>query len=126
MSALIVGAGPGLSASLARKLSARGVKVALAARSVDKLAPLVAETGAKAYQVAAHSRITLQLSRAECLTDFSPLVLQCDASDPASVDALFTAVDKVGLVSTRSRDAAAIPRDCTPVAPLHRLPWTRE
>jgi short-subunit dehydrogenase len=42
--ALIVGAGPGISASLARQLSARGVKVALAARSVDKLKGVANDT----------------------------------------------------------------------------------
>jgi NAD(P)-dependent dehydrogenase (short-subunit alcohol dehydrogenase family) len=48
-SALIVGAGAGLSASLARLLAKNGVKVALAARSIDDLEPLTRETGAKAY-----------------------------------------------------------------------------
>jgi len=48
-SALIVGAGPGLSASLARKLSAEGYAVALAARNTDKLAALAAETGAQCH-----------------------------------------------------------------------------
>ena len=47
--ALIVGAGSGVSASLARLLAARGLKVALAARNVDKLAALAAETGAKTF-----------------------------------------------------------------------------
>jgi NAD(P)-dependent dehydrogenase (short-subunit alcohol dehydrogenase family) len=47
--ALIVGAGPGISASLARQLSARGVKVAFAARSVDKLKGLANDTGAKVF-----------------------------------------------------------------------------
>ena len=47
--ALIVGAGPGLSASLARRLANENVKVALAARDIGKLSGLVAETGAKAY-----------------------------------------------------------------------------
>ncbi|POR49187.1 SDR family NAD(P)-dependent oxidoreductase [Bosea psychrotolerans] len=47
--ALIVGAGPGISASLARKLSANGVQVALAARHVEKLAALAAETGASVF-----------------------------------------------------------------------------
>lgn len=47
--ALIVGAGPGLSASLARRFSSAGVSVALAARNADKLSGLVAETGARAY-----------------------------------------------------------------------------
>ncbi|WP_044561749.1 SDR family NAD(P)-dependent oxidoreductase [Azospirillum sp. B4] len=47
--ALIVGAGKGISASLARLLTTGGYRVALAARNTDKLAALVAETGAKAY-----------------------------------------------------------------------------
>jgi NAD(P)-dependent dehydrogenase (short-subunit alcohol dehydrogenase family) len=48
-SALIVGVGPGISASLARHLSALGVKVGLAARDTAKLTALVAETGASAF-----------------------------------------------------------------------------
>lgn len=64
--ALIVGAGAGLSASLARRFAAEDIQVAIAARNTDKLAGLVEETGAKAYG--------------------------CDASDPASVAGLFTAV----------------------------------
>ncbi len=53
--ALIVGAGAGISAALARRLSALGVKVALAARDTGKLAPLVAEIGASAFEAdAAH------------------------------------------------------------------------
>jgi NAD(P)-dependent dehydrogenase (short-subunit alcohol dehydrogenase family) len=47
--ALIVGTGSGLSASLARLLAKNGLQVALAARAVDKLAALTAETGARAY-----------------------------------------------------------------------------
>jgi NAD(P)-dependent dehydrogenase (short-subunit alcohol dehydrogenase family) len=47
--ALIVGAGSGISASLARRLSARGLQVGLAARDITKLAPLVDETGAAAF-----------------------------------------------------------------------------
>lgn len=70
--ALIVGAGPGLSASFARLLARRGHAVALAARDVGKLAPLASETGA-----ALHA---------------------CDASDPAAVAALFDAVGSPGLV----------------------------
>ena len=66
--ALIVGAGRGLSASLARLFAAEGMQVALAARNTDKLAGLATETGAKAYA--------------------------CDAADPASVDALFESVTK--------------------------------
>lgn len=64
--ALIVGAGRGLSASLARLFAAEGMQVALAARNPGKLAGIAAETGAKAYT--------------------------CDAADPASVDALFSSV----------------------------------
>ena len=65
--ALIVGAGRGLSASLARSCAKRGMKVAVAARNTGKLATLVAETGAKAYA--------------------------CDASQPPAVQALFRAVE---------------------------------
>lgn len=45
-SALIVGTGPGLSASLARLFAAKGLAVAIAARQTDKLAALAKETGA--------------------------------------------------------------------------------
>jgi len=65
--ALIVGAGKGLSASLARACAKRGMRVALAARNTAKLAELATETGAKTYA--------------------------CDASDPAAVRALYAAVD---------------------------------
>jgi NAD(P)-dependent dehydrogenase (short-subunit alcohol dehydrogenase family) len=65
--ALIVGAGSGLSASLARRLAGQGLTVALAARDGEKLAPLCQETGARAFA--------------------------CDAADPAQVEALFTALD---------------------------------
>ncbi|MEQ1880296.1 MAG: SDR family NAD(P)-dependent oxidoreductase [Burkholderiales bacterium] len=47
--ALIVGAGPGLSTSLARLFSLEGIKVALAARNTDKLTGLTTQTGARAY-----------------------------------------------------------------------------
>ena len=47
--ALIVGAGQGLSASLARLLAQEGLTVAIAARDTSKLAPLCAETGARAF-----------------------------------------------------------------------------
>jgi NAD(P)-dependent dehydrogenase (short-subunit alcohol dehydrogenase family) len=69
-SALIVGAGSGLSASLARAFAKAGMAVALAARSIDKLNALAQETGAKVYQ--------------------------CDASDRAQVGKLFIALDAVG------------------------------
>lgn len=44
--ALIVGAGSGISASVARALARDGYKVALAARKTDKLKSLAADTGA--------------------------------------------------------------------------------
>jgi NAD(P)-dependent dehydrogenase (short-subunit alcohol dehydrogenase family) len=66
-SALIVGAGSGLSASLARAFAKSGLDVALAARSADKLAPLAKEIGAKSYA--------------------------CDATRRADVDKLFTDLD---------------------------------
>src|SRR6478672_3664581 len=47
--ALIVGAGEGLSASLARLLSREGIKVALAARKIEKLGALCTETGTRAF-----------------------------------------------------------------------------
>ncbi len=53
--ALIVGAGSGISASLARRLSALGAKVALAARDIKKLAKLSDETGALAFRAEASS-----------------------------------------------------------------------
>jgi NAD(P)-dependent dehydrogenase (short-subunit alcohol dehydrogenase family) len=47
--ALIVGAGSGLSAALARALAGGGVKLALAARSIEDLAQLAKETDAKTF-----------------------------------------------------------------------------
>ena len=65
--ALIVGAGTGLSASLARLLARDGLRVALAARNSEKLMPLCAETGAKAFT--------------------------CEATDPGQVARMFAAVE---------------------------------
>lgn len=48
-SALIVGAGAGLSASLARLLAKSGMSVALAARTTDDLGQLARETGAHVF-----------------------------------------------------------------------------
>ena len=50
-SALIVGAGPGISASVARALSRAGLQVSLAARNVGKLADLADEVGARTFAV---------------------------------------------------------------------------
>jgi NAD(P)-dependent dehydrogenase (short-subunit alcohol dehydrogenase family) len=94
--ALIVGAGPGISASLARALRAAGLTVGLAARNAEKLAPLAAEIGAAAFTA--------------------------DAADPESVARLFEEADaKIGVpdlvvynASARARgrivdiDAAAV------------------
>jgi len=65
--ALIVGAGSGLSASLARLFNREGMQVSLAARDVTKLERLCTNTGARAYA--------------------------CDATDPDGVRKLF---DDVG------------------------------
>jgi len=66
-SVLIVGVGPGLSASLARLAAREGMQVALAARKTDKIAALAKETKARVYA--------------------------CDAGEPAEVERLF---DQVG------------------------------
>lgn len=47
--ALIVGAGEGLSASLARLFARENIRVAVAARRIEKLGALERETGARAY-----------------------------------------------------------------------------
>lgn len=70
--ALVVGVGPGLSASFARKLAAAGYAVALAARRTDKLAPLATDTGGTVHA--------------------------CDAAQPGSVAALFAALPPPELV----------------------------
>lgn len=54
--ALIVGAGSGLSASIARSLADAGMKVALAARSVDDLGPFAAKIGATTFATDASDR----------------------------------------------------------------------
>ena len=53
--ALIVGAGSGLSASVARALAADGYRVVLAARNTDKLSALCDETGARSISCDATS-----------------------------------------------------------------------
>jgi NAD(P)-dependent dehydrogenase (short-subunit alcohol dehydrogenase family) len=54
--ALIVGAGSGLSASLARALAKDGIKVALAARTTGDLDPLVKDIGGRAFACDASKR----------------------------------------------------------------------
>jgi NAD(P)-dependent dehydrogenase (short-subunit alcohol dehydrogenase family) len=66
--ALIVGTGAGLSASLARLFAREGIRVALAARSVEKLGALCAETKARAYA--------------------------CNATEPEEVERLFGLVER--------------------------------
>jgi len=66
--ALIVGAGSGLSASIARLFAKEGIRVVLAARQVDKLTYLVRETNA--------------------------LRFTCDASKPEEVEQLFNQVEQ--------------------------------
>ncbi len=66
--ALIVGAGAGLSASLARLFSREGIRVALAARNIEKLALLCEQAGAQAFA--------------------------CDAADTAQAASLFEAVEQ--------------------------------
>lgn len=69
-SALIVGTGPGLSASLARLFARNGLSVALAARQTDKLAALAKETGASVHA--------------------------CNAADQKDVASLFETLDAAG------------------------------
>jgi NAD(P)-dependent dehydrogenase (short-subunit alcohol dehydrogenase family) len=66
--ALIVGAGEGLSASLARLFAREGIRVALAARQTAKLGALCSETGAHAFA--------------------------CNATDPDEVERLFGLVER--------------------------------
>jgi NAD(P)-dependent dehydrogenase (short-subunit alcohol dehydrogenase family) len=47
--ALIIGTGPGISASVARRLAAAGVKVGLSARNTEKLSTLASEIGAETF-----------------------------------------------------------------------------
>ena len=64
-SALIVGAGSGLSASLARAFAKAGMQVTLAARSTDKFAKLAHKTGAKTYACDATKRVDVEKMFAE-------------------------------------------------------------
>src|ERR1700733_4856427 len=66
--ALIVGAGEGLSASLARVFAREGIRVALAARKVEKLGALCSENGARAFA--------------------------CNATEPDEVERLFGLVER--------------------------------
>jgi short-subunit dehydrogenase len=57
--ALIVGAGPGISASVARGLASVGLKVGLAARNVEKLVPLATEIRAQTFAVDASDPVAV-------------------------------------------------------------------
>jgi NAD(P)-dependent dehydrogenase (short-subunit alcohol dehydrogenase family) len=58
--ALIVGAGSGLSAALARVLAGEGIKIALAARSTADLEDLIKETKAQAFACDASRRADVE------------------------------------------------------------------
>jgi NAD(P)-dependent dehydrogenase (short-subunit alcohol dehydrogenase family) len=80
-SALIVGAGSGLSAALARLLAADGIKVALASRTTGDLAGLVAETGAKTFTCDASKREDVAALFAQLDRDFgAPDIVVYNAS----------------------------------------------
>ena len=53
--ALIIGAGPGISAAFARELITAGYTVALASRDMEKLKPLAESIGAQAFKVDVNS-----------------------------------------------------------------------
>jgi NAD(P)-dependent dehydrogenase (short-subunit alcohol dehydrogenase family) len=57
--ALIVGAGPGISAAFGEALVEEGYRVALASRNPEKLKPLAASMGAKAFEADASSAQSL-------------------------------------------------------------------
>ncbi|PPR10377.1 MAG: Sepiapterin reductase [Alphaproteobacteria bacterium MarineAlpha11_Bin1] len=69
--ALIVGAGKGLSASLARLFASEGMDVAIAARNIDKLSELCEETGAIAYPCDAADAKQVETLFANVRTDIS-------------------------------------------------------
>ena len=71
--ALIIGAGAGLSASLARKLAARGHHIVLAARDPSDLGALAEETGAVTVACNARDRGDMERLFAEVDASGSPL-----------------------------------------------------
>ena len=79
--ALIVGAGSGLSASLARALAKKGIKVALAARSTGDLDALAKEIGARTFACDASKRADVEKLFAELDASFgAPEVVIYNAS----------------------------------------------
>ncbi len=81
--AVIVGAGPGLGAALARRFAAGGLQVAMAARSLEKVEEIAAGIdGAQAFA--------------------------CDVSDEQQVETLFAAVEaEIGPVEVAIHNASA-------------------
>src|SRR5258706_14208589 len=80
-SALIVGAGQGLSASLTRLLRKEGLAVAIAARDTAKLAPLCAETGARAFACDAQEEAQVRRVFPDIHREHgAPAVVGCKAS----------------------------------------------
>lgn len=82
--ALIVGAGSGISAALARQLHAKGLSVGLVARQTGKLEALAQETGARLFQA--------------------------DAADPEAIAAVFEQAERgLGPLAVVVYNAAAAP-----------------
>src|ERR1700720_477419 len=79
--AVIVGAGSGLSAALARACAKRDMNVVPAARNIHTLAELAAET--------------------------DPRLISCDAGDRRQVDALFRVVGEVAVPALVVYNASA-------------------
>ena len=91
--ALVVGAGPGLSASLTRIFTKEGMKVAIAARDTAKLSDICKQTGCISYS--------------------------CDAADGDQVDSLFNkVVNDLGVPNIVIYNAAARARG--PIEELDR------
>lgn len=102
--ALIIGAGPGISASLARRLSRMGLQVGLAARDAEKLRSIAQETAAAVFAVdasepAAMAQLFLDMERQ--LAEPDVVVYNASSRVPgplASVDP--TAVERAIAVTT--------------------------
>ena len=92
--ALIIGAGHGLSASLARLFAGEGMQVGMAARTTEKLSDLATDIGARTYA--------------------------CDATDPDAVEGLFEAFEAdIGSPDILVYNPSAMTRG--PIAEVDRL-----
>jgi NAD(P)-dependent dehydrogenase (short-subunit alcohol dehydrogenase family) len=78
--ALIVGAGAGLSAALARAFAREGLAIALAARTPDDLRALAADTGAQVFACDASRRADVERLFAELDAQGAPDVVAYNAS----------------------------------------------